>query len=889
MEQKSTKSVRVAIIGGGAAGIIAAKNLRELSHDVVVFEKSSHLGGIWKYDDAADAPSSVLYKSLHTNLPTSIMQLRDFPFQAGLPSYPSHADVLEYLQNYAKHFGVDEFVRTGTKVTEVSKVGDQWKISVQSKGKGVYDEEFDRLVVANGHFNKAWLAPIKGIENYPGVVSHARSYRTPEPYHNKRVLVVGRGPSGQDISLELAESGVKEVYVTALDYDPNFVDEKDTRILKPAVGYIAENGMVVFTDGSSIEAPDEIMHCTGYLYTVNDFFPSELLFPKTAVVPNIVSDEIAADLGGATTDGTAVAPVYKHVFSIEDPTAVFIGIPFSNLPFLCFELQAKWIARVFDGSVRLPSKEEMYEDFYETVRKIDGPARKLHSLSGLQKDYFTELGVRSGTFVEENIHDMYEDAAYLRVNFPHDFRSADFMSLPQNQFSTMSIKLQSVRVGIIGGGASGIITAKCLRDVGHEVVVFEKAGNVGGVWKYDEAADASSSVLYKSLHTNLPTAIMQLKEFPFQNGVPSFPSHVDVLTYLQNYSKHYEVDKFVRLNSVVTSLVKVSGQWKIGVSSKEKGDYEEEFDRVVVCNGHFSRPSLAPIKGIEHYKGTVSHSRSYRTPESYKGKRVVVIGRGPSGQDISLELVRSGAAEVIVATLDYDSNAIDPQDQRVLKPAIDHIAEDGSVVFTDGSIIASPDEILHCTGYLYTVKDFFPSELLIPKAFVQPNAVSDEITADLLQCTTNRTAVAPLYKQLFAIEDPTAAFIGLPFSNLPFLCFQLQARWIARVFGGSAVLPSKEDMYADFFAYLGTLKDGVRKLHQLGVRQKDYFTELAALSNFEVGEEIHEIYEDARFLRQNFPYNYRSAEFRQDEATGKWVRSIKSSDSASELVVEFSS
>ncbi|ETK89642.1 hypothetical protein F441_06537 [Phytophthora nicotianae CJ01A1] len=462
------------------------------------------------------------------------------------------------------------------------------------------------------------------------------------------------------------------------------------------------------------------------------------------------------------------------------------------------------------------------------------------------------------------------------------------VSLLQNQFGTMAIKTQRVRVGIIGGGAAGIITAKCLRDVGHEVVVFEKAANVGGVWKYDELADAPSSVLYKSLHTNLPTAIMQLKEFPFQKGVPSFPSHVDVLTYLQNYSKHFQVDNVVRLNSAVTSLSKVSGQWKIGVSSEEKGDYEEEFDRVVVCNGHFSQPSLAPIKGIEHYKGTVSHSRSYRTPESYKGKRVVVIGRGPSGQDISLELARSGAAEVIVATLDYDPNAIDPQDSRVLKPAIDHIAEDGSVVFTDGSIIASPDEIMHCTGYLYTVKDLFPSELLFPKAFVQPNGLSDEIAADLLQCTTNGTAVAPVYKQLFAIEDPTAAFVGLPFSNLPFLCFQLQARWIARVFGGSALLPSKEDMYADFFAYLGTLKDGVRKLHQLGTRQKDYFTELAALSNFEVGEEIHEIYEDSRFLRQNFPYAYRTAEFQQDKTTGKWVRRIKSSEPPSELVAEFS-
>ncbi|KAJ8578602.1 hypothetical protein ON010_g599 [Phytophthora cinnamomi] len=415
----------------------------------------------------------------------------------------------------------------------------------------------------------------------------------------------------------------------------------------------------------------------------------------------------------------------------------------------------------------------------------------------------------------------------------------------------MSIKSQSVRVGIVGGGAAGIITAKCLRDVGHEVVVFEKAGNVGGVWKYDEAADSPSSVLYK------------------------------------NYSKHYEVDNFVRLNSAVTSLSKISGHWRIGVSSNEKGEYEEDFDRVVVCNGHFSRPSLAPIKGVEHFKGTVSHSRAYRTPEPYKGKRVVVIGRGPSGQDISLELARSGASEVFVATLDYEPNAIDPQDKRMLKPAIDHIAEDGSVVFADGSSIPTPDEIMHCTGYLYTVKDLFPPELLFPQAFVQPNSMSNEVAADLLGCTTSGTAVAPVYKQLFAIEDPTAAFIGLPFSNLPFLCFQLQARWVARVFGGSALLPSKEDMYEDFHAYLGTLKDGVRKLHQLGARQKDYFTELAALSNFEVGEEIHEIYEDARFLRTNFPYDYRTAEFRQDPTTGKWVRRIKNSDT-SELVEQFS-
>lgn len=263
-----------------------------------------------------------------------------------------------------------------------------------------------------------------------------------------------------------------------------------------------------------------------------------------------------------------------------------------------------------------------------------------------------------------------------------------------------------------------------------------------------------------------------------------------------------------------------------------------------------------------------------------------MIGRGPSGQDISLELASGGAAEVIVATFDYDSNDIDSQDLRVLKPAIDHINNDGSVTFIDGSTIDSPDEIMHCTGYLYSVSEFFPSKLLFPGACVQPDDLNEAEIA-VFHCLTNGTAVAPIYKQLFAIEDPTAAFVGLPFSNLPFVCFQLQARWIARVFGGTAFLPSKSDMYADFYAYVGFLDGDLTKLHQLGPLQKYYFNELAALSNFQLGQEIHDIYEDVRFLRQMFPYKYRSADYRRDEATGRWVRRIEASNSLSELVREF--
>jgi cation diffusion facilitator CzcD-associated flavoprotein CzcO len=49
--------LRVAVIGGGAAGIVAAKSLREKGLSVVVFEKSSSVGGVWKYDADTTADS----------------------------------------------------------------------------------------------------------------------------------------------------------------------------------------------------------------------------------------------------------------------------------------------------------------------------------------------------------------------------------------------------------------------------------------------------------------------------------------------------------------------------------------------------------------------------------------------------------------------------------------------------------------------------------------------------------------------------------------------------------------------------------------------------------------------------------------------------------------
>ena len=63
----SSHMKRVAVIGGGAAGLCAAKQL--LSHKgilPVVYEQSTSVGGTWVYEDVEKGvePFSSIYKSL---------------------------------------------------------------------------------------------------------------------------------------------------------------------------------------------------------------------------------------------------------------------------------------------------------------------------------------------------------------------------------------------------------------------------------------------------------------------------------------------------------------------------------------------------------------------------------------------------------------------------------------------------------------------------------------------------------------------------------------------------------------------------------------------------------------------------------------------------------
>jgi dimethylaniline monooxygenase (N-oxide forming) len=193
--EAATPARRVAVIGAGAAGLCAAKYLLARGVDVVIFEIGSCIGGLWVFGN--DNGLSPAYQSLHLNSEAKVTQYKDFAFPDGGPLYPDHSEVRRYLEAYAERFDIVRCIRFRSKVVDVAPQGERWRILLE-EGEG---GDFDAVVVASGHQGKPTHPAWK--DDFQGEYLHSHSYRIPEPFRGKRVLVVGMGNSAVDIASDI--------------------------------------------------------------------------------------------------------------------------------------------------------------------------------------------------------------------------------------------------------------------------------------------------------------------------------------------------------------------------------------------------------------------------------------------------------------------------------------------------------------------------------------------------------------------------------------------------------------------------------------------------------------------------------------------------------------
>ena len=219
-----------------------------------------------------------------------------------------------------------------------------------------------------------------------------------------------------------------------------------------------------------------------------------------------------------------------------------------------------------------------------------------------------------------------------------------------------------MRVGIIGAGVAGLVSAKVLGQAGHEVIVWDKAPDVGGVW--------SRTRRYPGLTTQSPKAQYSLSDYPMPCDYPEWPTAAQVQAYLATYASRFGLDRALRLSTEVTAAVPApGGGWAVttadaagaggdGGAASAGGDggatgaggrsATEHVDRLVVANGIFCEPAVPRYAGEAEFTaagGRVLAGTELHDAEQARGKRVLVVGYGKSACDVTVPV-----SEVAVST-----------------------------------------------------------------------------------------------------------------------------------------------------------------------------------------------------------------------------------------------
>src|SRR6478735_5674340 len=188
MTENYTERFNVIVIGGGQAGLSMGYYLSKSNLSFVILDASKRIGDSWRKR----------WDSLHLFSPARYDSLPGLTFPAPPHSFPSKDEMGDYLEQYAKHFGLP--VRLGIQVDSLSREGNLYYVKA-----GDLHFEADQVVIAMANFQHPKI-PSFAKELNPGIVQiHSFHYKNLSQLQEGPVLVVGAGNSGAEIALEAAK------------------------------------------------------------------------------------------------------------------------------------------------------------------------------------------------------------------------------------------------------------------------------------------------------------------------------------------------------------------------------------------------------------------------------------------------------------------------------------------------------------------------------------------------------------------------------------------------------------------------------------------------------------------------------------------------------------
>jgi len=483
---------RVAVIGGGVAGVVTTRIFLEEGIDTTLYECTDKLGGVWAEN----------YVGFGIQVPSALYEFPDEPLPEGW-DFCSGVMIGNYIEQYARKHGVTGVAELNTRVTEIQNgSGGGYVLALEVDGRKM-TEEFDLVVVATGVYGKQdkFIPNWPGSSSFKGQIIHCSDFLDLDITEDKHVISVGYGKSGFDcaqISAQQAKSS------TLLFREAHWcVPRKILGLVPFEYATFSRFGAACLQPAYLVTGPfEKIVHSipgflSAFWWIVGQIFKTQFWMPRQCIprkgfiadfwgghgilphpqffslvnsgkitatnseIKEIKSESVVLASGeekpcDIIIAATGYKPIrsfipkdvqqlkekdgfwlYRQMIHPEHPKLVFINsevTTFTNIT--TPSIQARWLVELLAGHHKLPSNEDMYaeikkmQDWKRRTMPNAGPARA-YMIQTHQVHYYDQLLKDMGASIRRKTGNIFMRA--LKEVFD-PYRPRDFCSILTGEF-----------------------------------------------------------------------------------------------------------------------------------------------------------------------------------------------------------------------------------------------------------------------------------------------------------------------------------------------------------------------------------------------------------------------------------------------------------------------
>ena len=175
---------RTVIVGSGFSGLgMAIRLLEDGERDFVVLERAGEVGGTWRDNT---------YPGCRCDVPSHLYSFSFAPNPTWSSTFSPQPEILDYLRDVARRFGVMPHVRFHTRLESADwdEGESRWRLET-SQGQITADV----LVCGQGPLSEPKVPDVPGIDTFQGAVFHSAAWNHDHDLDGERVAVVGTGAS----------------------------------------------------------------------------------------------------------------------------------------------------------------------------------------------------------------------------------------------------------------------------------------------------------------------------------------------------------------------------------------------------------------------------------------------------------------------------------------------------------------------------------------------------------------------------------------------------------------------------------------------------------------------------------------------------------------------